>query len=63
MRVSDFSFELPEELIARYPKADRTASRLMAVEGDSGSITDGHFSDVLKHVNAGDLLVFNNISV
>ena len=45
MRVADFSFDLPEELIARYPKPDRTSSRLMSVEGNSGEILDLGFTD------------------
>ena len=63
MRVSDFSFNLPEELIARYPKADRTASRLMVLEGNTGNIEDQHFTDVVDQLRAGDLLVFNNTRV
>ena len=63
MRVSDFSFDLPETLIARYPKAERTASRLMALDGNTGAITDGVFTDIVEQLNAGDLLVFNNTRV
>ncbi len=63
MRVSDFSFDLPEALIARYPKAERSASRLMALEGTSGTIIDGVFTDIVEQLNAGDLLVFNNTRV
>lgn len=63
MRVADFSFDLPEELIARYPKADRSASRLMVLDGNSGDIQDQHFTDLLEHINPGDLLVFNNTRV
>jgi len=63
MRVSDFSFDLPTELIARYPKKDRTASRLMLLEGNSGEISDCGFVDILDQLNAGDLLVFNNTRV
>ena len=63
MRVSDFSFDLPEQLIARYPKAERTASRLMAVDGNSGQIEDLQFPDVLAKLEAGDLLIFNNTRV
>jgi S-adenosylmethionine:tRNA ribosyltransferase-isomerase len=63
MRVADFSFDLPEELIARYPKAERTSSRLMAVDGNSGEITDLGFTDIVKQLNAGDLLIFNNTRV
>lgn len=63
MRLADFSFNLPEELIARYPKADRTASRLMAMSGNSGLISDLGFVDILDQINSGDLLVFNNTRV
>lgn len=63
MRVSDFSFNLPEELIARYPKTERTDSRLMTLNGNSGDITDGGFTDIVDQLNAGDLLVFNNTRV
>jgi S-adenosylmethionine:tRNA ribosyltransferase-isomerase len=63
MRVSDFSFDLPEALIARYPKTERTSSRLMALNGNSGAITDGVFTDIIAQLNSGDLLVFNNTRV
>ncbi|SES93469.1 tRNA preQ1(34) S-adenosylmethionine ribosyltransferase-isomerase QueA [Thalassotalea agarivorans] len=63
MRVSDFAFELPEELIARYPKAERTQSRLMTLDGDSGQRQDLAFTDIINQLNAGDLLVFNNTRV
>ncbi len=63
MRVSDFSFDLPEQLIARYPKADRVASRLMTLDGNTGAIEDRSFIDVIDQLNAGDLLVFNNTRV
>jgi len=63
MRVADFSFDLPEELIARYPKENRTASRLMALNGNSGDIQDLTFVDVIEKINEGDLLIFNNTRV
>ena len=63
MRVSDFSFDLPDELIARYPQAVRSASRLMAVDGNSGALEHLRFNNVLDKLNAGDLLVFNNTRV
>ncbi len=63
MRVADFSFNLPEQLIARYPKTERTASRLMSLNGNSGALEHGEFVDVLQHLNAGDLLIFNNTRV
>jgi S-adenosylmethionine:tRNA ribosyltransferase-isomerase len=63
MRVADFSFTLPEKLIARYPKADRTSSRLMSVDGNSGLIQDLTFTDVVDQLQPNDLLVFNNTRV
>ena len=63
MRVSDFSFDLPTELIARFPMTERTGSRLMTLNGDSGDIADLGFKDILAQLNAGDLLVFNNTRV
>ena len=63
MRVSDFAFDLPESLIARYPKAERTASRLMTLDGNSGDISDSLFPEIVGQLQAGDLLVFNNTRV
>lgn len=63
MQVSDFNFVLPDELIARYPMPERTASRLLKLEGDCGQITHGNFMDLLDLLQAGDLLVFNNTRV
>ncbi|EKO3979594.1 tRNA preQ1(34) S-adenosylmethionine ribosyltransferase-isomerase QueA [Vibrio fluvialis] len=63
MQVSDFHFELPDELIARYPMAERTASRLLQLDGNTGELVDGTFKDVLNCVEPGDLLVFNNTRV
>jgi len=63
MQVSDFNFVLPDELIARYPMPERTASRLLKLAGDSGQITHGNFMDLLDLLQAGDLLVFNNTRV
>ncbi|WP_413285099.1 tRNA preQ1(34) S-adenosylmethionine ribosyltransferase-isomerase QueA [Vibrio sp. MA40-2] len=63
MQVSDFSFELPNELIARYPMVERTSSRLLQLDGTSGKVVDRTFTDVLELVEEGDLLVFNNTRV
>ncbi|MDN3610838.1 tRNA preQ1(34) S-adenosylmethionine ribosyltransferase-isomerase QueA [Vibrio ostreicida] len=63
MQVSDFHFDLPDELIARYPQPTRTASRLLKLDGNSGAIKDGSFIDVLDLVQPGDLVVFNNTRV
>lgn len=63
MRVADFSFELPDELIARYPTAERTASRLLSLDGNSGRLADLQFTAILEKVQPGDLMVFNNTRV
>ncbi|SHO58112.1 S-adenosylmethionine:tRNA ribosyltransferase-isomerase [Vibrio quintilis] len=63
MQVSDFYFDLPDELIARYPKSERSASRLLQLNGNTGAVADGAFKDVLDLVAPGDLLVFNNTRV
>ncbi|WP_462169300.1 tRNA preQ1(34) S-adenosylmethionine ribosyltransferase-isomerase QueA [Pseudoalteromonas lipolytica] len=63
MRVADFSFDLPDELIARFPKADRTSSRLLTLDGPTGQVEHKVFSDILSLVNENDLLVFNNTKV
>jgi len=63
MRVADFSFDLPEELIARYPMAERSASRLLSLDGNSGELCHGVFTDIEARLRPGDLLVFNNTRV
>ncbi|MFB0710108.1 tRNA preQ1(34) S-adenosylmethionine ribosyltransferase-isomerase QueA [Buttiauxella noackiae] len=63
MRVADFSFELPESLIAHYPQAQRSGCRLLSLEGPTGNLTHGTFTDLLDKLNPGDLLVFNNTRV
>lgn len=63
MRLEDFNFHLPDELIARYPAPKRTASKLMSINGQTGELKHGQFSDVLNLVESGDLLVFNDTKV
>ncbi|MCH4293960.1 tRNA preQ1(34) S-adenosylmethionine ribosyltransferase-isomerase QueA [Shewanella sp. 3B26] len=63
MRVADFTFDLPDELIARYPMAERTASRLLHLEGNSGALADRQFTDILGLIEPGDLMIFNNTRV
>ncbi len=62
MRVSDFHFDLPDDLIARYPMPERTGSRLLVVNGND-SLEHKHFSDIVDHLNEGDLLVLNDTRV
>lgn len=63
MRVADFSFELPETLIAHYPQAERSGCRLLSLDGPTGALAHGIFTDLLDKLNPGDLLVFNNTRV
>ncbi len=63
MQVKDFSFELPEQLIARFPKAERSSSRLLKMQRRTGELSHLVFTDVLAGLNRGDLLVFNNTRV
>lgn len=63
MNLSDFYFELPEELIAQYPLAERTDSRLLCLNGKSGELDDRIFKELPELLLPGDLLVFNNTRV
>ncbi len=63
MKITDFDFELPEQLIAKYPAAQRSASRMLKLNGQTGHVEHGRFTDIIDLVNAGDLLVFNNTRV
>ncbi|WP_440055029.1 tRNA preQ1(34) S-adenosylmethionine ribosyltransferase-isomerase QueA [Pseudoalteromonas sp. T1lg65] len=63
MRVADFSFELPDELIARHPKQDRSSSRLLTLNGNTGEIQHKIFKDILEMINPEDLMIFNNTKV
>ncbi len=65
MKLSDFNYHLPSELIAQDALDDRTASRLLVVDTDdvSASLSDQHFSDIVDLIAAEDLLIFNNTRV
>ena len=63
MRTSDFYYDLPEELIAQDPLRDRSSSRLMHLDRESGEITHGTFTDVYDILEAGDTLVINDTKV
>jgi len=63
MKRADFAFDLPEELIAQQPLPERSASRLMEVDGQSGDITHRVFTDLPALLAPGDLLIFNNTRV
>lgn len=63
MKTSDFAYELPKELIAQDPLADRSASRLLHLDRETGACTHGVFRDVLKYLRPGDTLVVNDTRV
>ncbi len=63
MKRADFAFDLPEELIAQQPLPERSASRLLEVDGQSGDITHRVFTDLPALLAPGDLLIFNNTRV
>jgi len=63
MQKSDFSYELPSELIAQQPLAERRASRLLQLPLDDGVLADRAFEDLPELLRADDLLVFNNTRV
>ena len=63
MKVSDFDFYLPEELIAQHPLEKRDSSRLMVLDKTTGNIEHKHFHDIVNYLNEGDTLVLNNTRV
>jgi len=63
MKLSDFDYTLPEELIAQYPLKKRDAARLMVVDLEKGEIEHCVFKDVARYLNSGDLLVLNDTKV
>lgn len=63
MKVTDFNFELPKELIAQDPLEDRAASRLLILNKETGEMKHRHFRDILKFLRKGDCLVINDTKV
>jgi S-adenosylmethionine:tRNA ribosyltransferase-isomerase len=63
MKLSDFDYHLPDELIAQHPPAERTASRLLHLDGNNGIIHDKVFRNLPSLLQKNDLLVFNNTKV
>ncbi len=63
MDVKDFYYDLPEELIAQDPLEDRSSSRLMVLDKNTGAIQHKIFRDILEYLNPGDCLVLNNTKV
>ena len=63
MKKSDFTYQLPDSLIAQKPLAERDASRLLCMDKNSGQLTDRQFTDFIDLINDNDLLVFNDTKV
>ena len=63
MKLEDFDFDLPRDLIAQLPPLERTSSRLLHLDGKSGTITDLQFRDITTLVAPGDVMVFNDTRV
>jgi S-adenosylmethionine:tRNA ribosyltransferase-isomerase len=63
MQLSDFNFDLPEELIARYPLETRSSSRLLCVSKQTGDVSHQNFIDLLDLLKPNDLLILNNTRV
>lgn len=63
MNVTDFNFELPQELIAQDPLEDRAASRLLVLNKETGNISHRHFRDIRQYLKKGDCLVINDTKV
>lgn len=63
MNVKDYDYDLPEELIAQDPLEDRSSSRLMVLDRQTGDVEHRHFTDILEYFHPGDCLVINNTKV
>ena len=63
MRTTEFDFYLPSELIAQFPTKERSASRLLRLNGNNGLISNEQFIDICQFIDAGDLIIFNNTKV
>jgi S-adenosylmethionine:tRNA ribosyltransferase-isomerase len=63
MLLDDFDYELPQELIAQFPPAQRGASRLLRLDEKTGTLADGRFADLVGLLAPGDLIVLNDTRV
>lgn len=63
MKTSDFYYDLPQELIAQEPLSDRSSSRLMTLDKETGEIGHKHFYDIVDELNEGDTLILNDTKV
>jgi len=63
MKVTDFDYDLPEHLIAQTPLSNRSASKLLVMDRETGVLEHRHFDDILDYLHAGDVLVINDTKV
>lgn len=63
LKKSDFYFDLPQELIAQDPLEDRSASRLLVLNRETGAVEHHHFKEIINYLSPGDCLVLNNTKV
>lgn len=63
MKTADFYFDLPEELIAQDPLEDRSSSKLLVLNKETGQVTHKHFREIKNYLKPGDCLVLNNTKV
>ena len=63
MTTEEFNYDLPEELIAQTPLKDRSSSRLLVMDRDTGALEHKHFTDILDYLYPGDVLVINDTKV
>ena len=62
-RTADYYFDLPQELIAQDPLEDRSSSRLLVMDRNTGEVTHGTFRDILRYLRPGDALILNDTKV
>ena len=63
MKTDDFDFNLPEELIAQTPILNRSESKLLVLDKETGNITHEHFYNIINYLDSNDILVLNNTKV
>ena len=63
MKLSDFDYNLPKELIAQYPSGKRDSSRLLVLHRKTGKIEHKIFKDIVEYLSKGDLVLLNNTKV
>ena len=63
MNINEFDYELPEERIAQSPLKDRSSSKLLVMDKNTGELTHEVFSNIINYLNKGDVLVLNNTKV